>query len=133
VALGRTGRLPEAIREYETALALQPTNAITLNNLAWLLAAGADSTLRNGPRAVQLAEEASQISGGRAPQILKTLATAYAEAGRFDEAVATAQQALMLASVNNDVAYADSLRAELKLLQAKVPFHDGSLTNAPGK
>ena len=53
-----------------------------------------------------------------------TLAAAYAEAGRFSEAITTAQRALQLAISQNNPALAADLEAELKLYQAGSPFHD---------
>ena len=60
------------------------------NDLAWLLATCPDNSVRNGQKAVELAQQAVQLSNGRSPEILDTLAAAYAEAGRFHEAVETA-------------------------------------------
>ena len=63
-----------------------------LNNLAWILAASADPQVRNGPEAVLLAERACKLTDYKKPLLVGTLAAAYAEAGRFPEAVATARK-----------------------------------------
>jgi Flp pilus assembly protein TadD len=55
-----------------------------------------------------------------------TLAAAYAEAGRFAEAITTARRALQLATGQNNATLAAALEAELKLYQAGIPFHDNS-------
>jgi tetratricopeptide (TPR) repeat protein len=52
---------------------------------------------RDGAQAVALAERAVRLTGGRQPAVLDALAAAYAEAGRFSEAVDIAGQALQLA------------------------------------
>src|SRR6266478_9491366 len=80
------GRIAEAIGQYKEALTLAPENVAAQSNLAWLLATSPDSSLRNGSEAVLLAEQASRSSGGKRPLVLRILAAAYAEAGRFSEA-----------------------------------------------
>jgi hypothetical protein len=52
------------------------------------------------------------------------LAAAYAEAGQFNEAVATARRALELANRQNSTAMVSSIQAELKCYQAGSPFRD---------
>ena len=56
------------------------------NNLAWLLATSSDASIRDGNRAIELAKQAVQLSGGKDADYLRTLAAAYAETGRFAEA-----------------------------------------------
>ncbi len=89
----RKGQTEEAIVHLERAVELQPTNAYALNNLAWVRATSAQDRFRNGAEAVRLAELACQLTHYETPLVIGTLAVAYAEAGRFDEAVATAQKA----------------------------------------
>jgi protein O-mannosyl-transferase len=102
----------------------QPENIVTLNELAWVLATCKDASLRNGAEAVALAEHAVELSRNHRPAILGTLAAAYAEAGRFDDAVATATRALRLALAQNKTVLAHRLRARIKLYQAGLPFHE---------
>ena len=97
LALEQTGRLPEAIGHYEEALRLKPDSVEVKNNLAWLLATLASAKGGDPARAVALAQRACAQSGNRVPAHLDTLAAAYAAAGRFDEAIATAQKAIELA------------------------------------
>jgi cytochrome c-type biogenesis protein CcmH/NrfG len=90
-----------------------------------------DASVRNGTQAVELAEQAEQLSGGGNPAILATLAAAYAEAGRFPEAVTTAQKALQLVeSQTNAASVINDLQTQIKCYQAGLPFRDVSLTNA---
>jgi Flp pilus assembly protein TadD len=126
-----TGRGAEAIAHYQTALELQPQNSGVQNNLAWILATYPEAAFRNGLRAVALAEQANRFVGGNNPMILRTLAAAYAEAGRFPQAVATAQQAIELATAQDNTALVISLRTQLAFYQANTPFKDVSLTNGP--
>ena len=96
LALQSQKKIAAAMAEYQTALDFNPDHALAQNNLAWLLATTPDPALRNGTRAVTLAQQAVRLSGGESPQLLDTLAAAYAEAGNFSEAVATAKRALNL-------------------------------------
>jgi tetratricopeptide (TPR) repeat protein len=122
-ALLHRGNTAEAIAQYRLAMQLKPDKAEIQNNLAWLLATCSDASLRNGNQAVALAERANQLTGNGNPVVLDTLAAAYAEAGRFPEAVTTAQRALRLAAVHSNSELAGSLQSQLKLFQAGQPFH----------
>ncbi len=122
-ALLLKGRVDEAIAHYQKALQLKPDNVETLNNLSLVLATGPQASLRDGPKAVELAQRANQLTGNRNPSVLGTLAAAYAEAGRFPEAVETAQRALQLAESQWNIALANAIRSQLDLYQAGTPFH----------
>ena len=78
---------------YQSALEIMPDAVMALNNLAWILATSPDARLRNGAQAVHYAERACELTHQSVPSFLGTLAAAYAEAGRFDDAVATAEKA----------------------------------------
>jgi tetratricopeptide (TPR) repeat protein len=90
----------EALHYYCEALRLKPDFDAALNNLAMFRASCKQPEFRNGPEAVQLAEAACRLSGRRNPSFLGTLAAAYAEAGRFADAVKTMQEALALAKAS---------------------------------
>jgi len=120
--LARVGRMEEAIAEYRETLRLKPGWDIAANNLAWLLATVPDDRLRNGEEAVRLAEESSHLRGNEHPVFLNTLAAAYAEAGRFNEAAATARRAAEVARAKGNRAYAEKVEERIKLYQAGRPF-----------
>ncbi len=122
-ALLEKGDVGQAIAQYRKALQSNPDYVNAQNNLASVLAICPQASLRNGKQAVELAERANQLTGGGNPATLCTLAAAYAEAGRFPEAVATAQRALDLAEKQSNTALAAVLRSQMKLYQAGVPFH----------
>ena len=122
-ALLQKGSVDEAIAHFQKALQISPDYAEAQNNLAWVLATCSQASLRNGKQAVELAQRANHLTGDGNPVVLGTLAAAYAEAGRFPEAVATAQRALQLAGTQSNTALADALRSQLKLYQAGLPFH----------
>jgi tetratricopeptide (TPR) repeat protein len=98
LALLQKGRPSEAIAHWQNALAGQSDSVDSLNNLAWILATFPESWLRNGGQALALAERANQLSRDNNPAILRTLAAAYAENGRFTEAKVTAERGLQLAN-----------------------------------
>jgi len=130
-ALLQKGRLDEVITHFERALEINPANAGQCNRLAWLLATHPQASVRSGAKAVELAQQLNQRSGGKEPVILETLAAAYAETGRFPEAVTTAQQAQQLAGNRGDTVLVHDLQRQIKGYQAGQPFRDTSLTNAP--
>ena len=115
--------MTEAITHYQLALQIRPDFVEALNRLAWVLAICPQATLRNGSKAVELAQRADQLTGDGNAVVLCTLAAAYGEAGRFPEAVETAQHALKLAEAQSNAALADTLRSQLQLYQAGIPFH----------
>jgi len=123
IAFFQQGRMDEAIAHFKKSLEIRPDQVEVQNNLAWLLATCPQASLRNGNQAVELAQRANQLAGDNNPSLLCTLAAAYAEAGRFSEAVETAQRALQLAEAYSNPVMADTIRSQMKLYQAGVPFH----------
>jgi tetratricopeptide (TPR) repeat protein len=119
----------EAIAHFQQAIQLEPADPWLKNNLAWLLATGPQAPLRDGKKAVELATQADELAGGDDPTTLHTLAAAFAEAGRFPEAVETAQRALHLAEAQSKTGLAGQLQSELKLYQAGTPFHSPAQTH----
>ncbi|MGP8200846.1 MAG: tetratricopeptide repeat protein [Limisphaerales bacterium] len=123
------GNEAEAIAQFQQAVRLEPDDPWPKNNLAWLLATSAEAALRNGRKAVELAAQASELAGGKNPIVLHTLAAALAEAGRFSEAVETAQRALHLAESQSNARLAGALQSEIKLYQAGRPFQSPERTH----
>jgi tetratricopeptide (TPR) repeat protein len=124
-ALLQKGRLDEAIVQFQKALALQPGLVEAqgdLASIAWMMATSPDAAVRNGTKAVELARQTDQLSGGKNPVMAATLAAAYAEAGRFPDAIATAQHALQLANGQTNATLVATLEAQLKLYQAGSPL-----------
>lgn len=123
-AAARRGRPGEAIAYYQMAINLKPDYLGACNDLAWLRATYPAETIRNGAQAVELAERLVEAAGGWAPNHLDTLAAAYAEAGRFSDAVQTAKKALDLATQQNNPAMAKTMRARIRLYQAGIPMRE---------
>ena len=131
--LQNLGREEEAIAHFEETLRLAPNLVEALNNLAWLLASSAHAESRNGPRAVELAQRACELTGFNETLLVGTLAAAYAEAGRFPEAVATAEKASALAS---DLGQKDLLKKNqylLELYRSQKPYHETPNEGTSGK
>jgi Zn-dependent protease with chaperone function len=96
----RLGKLKEAMETYEKILQLDDSQAVALNNLAWLLVTVPDQSLRNTKRALDLAERAVALK--RSPMFLDTLAEAYYANGLKQEAVETIREAISRAEENVD-------------------------------
>ena len=122
VALVMTGRGNEGLAHWREILREEPDNIQVLNEAAWVLATSASATLRNGRESVALAEHAAQLTSGRAPEILGTLAAAYAESGDFAKAIETEQRAAEAATQSGNPRLAASLNGSLALFQAKTPI-----------
>ena len=123
-ALVKLGRTDEAIEQYNQCLQRMPDWKEALNDLAWLLAtrdaaAGGDPT-----RAVPLAQRACELDRQDNAQCLDTLAAAYAAAGRFADAILTAQRAGQLAESAGQTRLAASIQARLDLYRAARPYRE---------
>jgi tetratricopeptide (TPR) repeat protein len=117
------GQVSEAVSHLERVLAIRPDDAEAQKNMAWVLATSPDPQLRNGARAVGLAESANRQRPNDAI-FGATLAAAYAEAGRFAEAISAAEAALQTSDATRNAALATLLRAQLALFREGQPFRD---------
>jgi tetratricopeptide (TPR) repeat protein len=112
----------EAVKWFRKAAETENVNA--LNALAWILATSENSAIRDGANAVVFAEKAVFVAD-KFPKdyekhmYLDTLAAAYAEAGQFEKAVSTEQEAIGLVQTE---AYKNDYKARLKLFEAKLPY-----------
>jgi tetratricopeptide (TPR) repeat protein len=129
LCFSQLGRMDEAILQDQEALQLKPADPGIQNNLAWLLATCPQGSLRDGAKAVALARQANELTGGNNPIILHTLAAALAEAGRFPEAAEAAQRAWRLAEAQSNPDLAGQLQSEIKLYQAGLPFYGPAQTH----
>jgi tetratricopeptide (TPR) repeat protein len=112
----------DAIRCFHRAVELRPQWPLALDSLAWLLATARDPALRNPTEAVELAERACKVENPAQARRLDTLAAAYASAGRFDDAVRTAQQAERLARQTQQPRLADGIGQRLRSYRAGRPL-----------
>ncbi len=124
LALSAQKKIKEAASHYREALQLEPNFPEALNNLAWLLAADADPNNRNGGEAVKMAEQACALTHNQQTMMIGTLAAAYAEAGRFPEAIASAEKARQLALDHGEKNLAEKNSEMLLLYRANRPYHE---------
>ncbi len=121
----RKGMIEQAIKDFEKAAQVEPESVVSQNNLAWALATRSDDlSLRNGPKAVELATRAAQATNGKNPTVLHTLAAAYAANGLFPEAIQSAEKALVLAKQERNVALAAEIERELGLYRAHSSYRE---------
>jgi tetratricopeptide (TPR) repeat protein len=124
-ALLAQSRQPKrAIEAYRKAMHLDPEMFEAPNNLAWLFATHPDAEIRDRVEAVALAEKAVKLGGRQHAFLLGTLAAAYAEAGRFPDAIKTAEEAIELATKNGQGALADKNRELLSAYREGRPWRD---------
>ena len=107
--------------EYSSAVKLDPGFLPAANNLAWLLSTQPEESLRDGKRAVELAESICMVPANRTASSLDTLGVAYAEAGRFDDAIKVVQEAIGLSKNPEEI---KGLKDRLSLFQSGKPYRD---------
>lgn len=118
------GKYDKAIADYNEAVRLNPTNEVPYHNLAWELATCPDAKFRNGAKAVEYATKACELTGWKIPFFFNTLATAYAEAGDFDNAIKWENKYLDSISSKDDQ---EKVRQRLSLFEQKKPYHEERL------
>jgi hypothetical protein len=124
--------------QLKRALELDPNLSVALNDLAWTLATDPDPQRRNGSEAVTLAERACRLTNFKNAQFIGTLAAAYAEANRFDDAVKNAELARQIALAEKDKGLAErnshllvEYRAGKPHREAATPAPDANATKTP--
>lgn len=115
------GKVEEAITQWRGVLEIQ-ADSYAQNSLAWVLATYPEAAIRDGVTAVKLAQAAVELSGGNNPIALRTLAAAYAESGRFSEAIEHAKRGLELAGGQGDSNLVEALRREIGLYREGSPL-----------
>jgi len=133
IVLLQQGRYVEAVDNFRKALRLDPKDFEKLAALACVLASNENPQIRNGAEAVTLAERANMLTEGQQPFVLDTLAMAYAEAGRFQDAQKIEQRAIRIARAAALEA-TNAMLQRLELYQNHQPWRESYLfTNAPAK
>ncbi|MGD1020355.1 MAG: tetratricopeptide repeat protein [Verrucomicrobiia bacterium] len=123
IALVQQGATDEAIRHFEQALRIKPDYPEAQNGLAWLLATLEPAEGGDPARAVALAERACDLTRHQVPGDVDTLATAYAAAGRFTDAIATEENALELARSAGQSQLVGEIETRLQLYRDRHPYH----------
>jgi len=120
----KAGNDLSALPHLRTALQLAPENFQVVIFTARVLAADQNVQVRDGAKALSLAEQARKIAGNEHPLVLDTLAMAYAESGRFEEAVRAGQKAIELAQpagTGSDIA---AMKQRLELYQNRQAWRE---------
>lgn len=142
------GKHKDAVKDYDEALELAnkireiqqdegiekllPEDDGVLNNLAWVLATSTMDDVRDGKRAIKLATKAAEVTEFKEPHILSTLASGYAEAGDFDQAIEWIEKAIELNRVNGEkgidkartARQKESLRKEYESYKDEKPWRE---------
>jgi tetratricopeptide (TPR) repeat protein len=119
------GKHAEAVKDYEEAFKLKPSDSGLLNNFAWVLATSPDEKLRDGKRSVEMGLKACQETRFEQPHILSTLAAGYAESGDFENAVKYSTKAVEVAAAQPDTAdIKEQLQKELDSYKQKKPVRE---------
>jgi tetratricopeptide (TPR) repeat protein len=121
-AYGTQNELAKAAKYFQKALDQKPDDVALLNKAAWILATAMDPTARDGARAIVLAQHAVEVTNRQDASSLDSLAAAFAEAGRFDDAVAVETEALTLARSRGDRQFPIELEQRLALYRAHKAF-----------
>ena len=117
----------KAIVHYQRAVEIDPSEVSARNNMAWVLATSSDPSIRNGAKAVSLAAEAVEISGGKEATFYRTLAASYGECGKFADAIAAAEKGEMIAISRGDSHLARTFEKDIDLYRADIPLHQAAL------
>lgn len=125
LALLQNGDPKRAVAHFEEALAVNPGHMNAEVNLAWVLATSPDDSVRNGARAVALAEDVLNRAGHANAIVLRTAAAAYAEVGRFDDAIKTAQQAIEISRATGNEGLVGDLERSIAAYRANQPIRSG--------
>jgi tetratricopeptide (TPR) repeat protein len=112
----------EAITHFEEALRLKPDWVEPMNNLAWFMAAGHETTIHNPDKAIRLAQRACELTNYMEPSLLDTLAVAYASTGDFSKAIETAEKALALCQSPEEDKLKEKIENRLVLYKAGKPY-----------
>jgi tetratricopeptide (TPR) repeat protein len=124
MSLSRQHRAAEAVTHLQAAVRLKPDWVEAVNNLAWLLATHPDDRIRDRAAALRLASHAAEVTHGKDVAVLDTLAAAFAETGRFDDAVRTSRRAIHLARAKGMEQSVKDLRTRMDRYQQRQPWRE---------
>jgi len=118
------GETQQAVEHYYKILQLDDKEAYALKNLAWILATTRNEKIHNPTDALKFAQKACELTEYNRPDFMDTLAAAYAAAGRFPEAVETAEKAIDFAISSGEKGLADEIGKRLQLYQSAQPYRE---------
>jgi Tfp pilus assembly protein PilF len=121
-ALTRAGDVRTGITQYREALRLRRDWPPALLALGWVLSSHPDASVRRPAEAIDLATRAVGLSGQTDAHALDVLASAYASAGRFTQAMTAAALAVDLLSQSGAPDEARSVESRLALYRDHRPY-----------
>jgi len=125
-ALARQKRMGEAVTHFQAAVKNERDYAVAANDLAWILATETNGAVRSVSEAVRWAERACAWTTNREAGYLDTLGVAYAEAGRFKEAIEVTERAVARAMASGDEAMAGRIGSRLEHYRVGKAYRDVS-------
>jgi len=134
MALVRLTRYVEARERLRVAMDLHPEEPAFPNALARLLAASPDALVRDGEQALELAQALAEEH--RTTAVAETTAMAFAELGRFTEAVEWQRLAMSVAAEAGQTEAAQQMATNLSFYQrrepCRTPWRDDAPEHRPG-
>ena len=118
------GRYDKVVAHWRQMVKLKPDDAEVHNNLAWVLATNEDANIRNPSLAIEFSQRACELTQYKHPNTLDTLAVTYAAAGRFTQAIETAEKAIKLAEAQGNKDMAEKIKKRLQLFHAGQPYRE---------
>jgi len=122
LALILSGKPGEGLEQLREALKINPSFLLALKDAAWFLATHPDEAVRDPNEALEHAERAATLSGGRDAGVLDVLAAAYASDAQYARAVETAQEALTIARRLRNDELAARIEEHLRAYEMERPY-----------
>jgi hypothetical protein len=122
MAYSQLGQYGLAIQNWKKALELKPNSAEALNNMAYVLATVDNPSIQDVNKAIELAQHACELTGYKEPVMLNTLSIAYAAAGKFDDAIIRAKQAINAAKARRQEKLALEIEERLELYRKGISY-----------
>ncbi len=127
VVLEQLGNPGQAVDHLRQMISTDPVYYTAAVKLIRILTASRDPAIRNRPGAVNLAEQLAAATRQEDPVVLDVLAAAYAEMGRWDEALATARRAIELATAAGQKELSEQIEIRRRLYEQRTPFRDSTI------
>ena len=127
LALFRTGHLREAVTHWRQSLDIAPHNRNAEANYAWVLSTATDPSVLDGSTALKLMEDVISDNGRDNPMVLRGLGAAYAQSGRFKDAIAAAEEAMQIAKLQQNAALMADLALNIENYHKSQPLRDAGL------